>query len=65
MERLDETHWRFSIDAFDTLEMMPWIRTFTGRITAFEADNPVVRARFVNDLEAMSVLYGGEPVAVP
>ena len=65
VERLDETHWRFSIDAFDTLEMMPWIRTFTGRITAFEADNPVVRARFANDLEAMSALYGGEPVAVP
>ena len=65
VERLDDTHWRFSIDAFDTLEMMPWVRTFTGRITAFEADNPVVGARFVNDLEAMSALYGGEPVAVP
>lgn len=65
VERLDETHWRFSIDAFDTLEMMPWVRTFTGRITAFEAENPVVRARFVNDLEAMSALYGGESVAVP
>lgn len=65
VERLDDTHWRFSIDAFDTLEMMPWIRTFTGRITDFKADNPVVRARFVNDLEAMSALYGGETVAVP
>ena len=65
VERLDETHWRFSIDAYDTLEMMPWVRSFIGRITAFEADNPVVRARFVNDLEAMSALYGGETVAVP
>ena len=64
VERLDDTHWRFSIDAFDTLEMMPWIRTFPGRITAFEADNPMVRARFADDLEAMSALYGGEPVAV-
>ena len=63
--KLDETHWRFAIDAWDTLEMMPWVRTFTGRITAFEADNPVVRARFYNDLEAMSALYGGESVAVP
>lgn len=65
VERLDEMHWRFSIDAYDTLEMMPWIRTFTGRITAFEADNTVVRARFINDLEAMSALYGGETLAVP
>ena len=65
IEQLDDTHWRFSIDAYDTLEMMPWVRTFTGRITAFEAENPVVRARFVNDLEVMSAMYGGETVAVP
>ena len=65
LERLDETHWRFSIDAYDTLEMLPWLRTFIGRITDFKADNPVVRSRFVNDLEAMSTLYGGESVAVP
>ena len=65
VDRLDDTHWRFSIDAYDTLEMMPWVRSFIGRITAFKADNPLVRARFVNDLEAMSALYGGEPVAVP
>ncbi len=65
VEQTDERHWRFSIDAYDTLEMMPWIRTFTGRITGFEADNPVVRARFTTDLEAMSALYGGDKVAVP
>ena len=65
VERLDETHWRFAIDAYDTLEMMPWVRTFIGRITAFEAENPVVRVRFLHDLEAMSTLYGGETLAVP
>lgn len=65
VERVDETHWRFSIDVFDSLEMLPWVRTFTGRITAFAADNPVVCSRLSNDLEAMSALYGGEPVAVP
>ena len=63
--KLDDTHWRFSIDAYDTLEMMPWVRTFTGRITNFKADNPVAVARFYNDLEAMSAMYGGESVAVP
>ena len=65
VEQVDDTHWRFSIDAYDTLEMMPWVRTFIGRITDFKADNPVVRSRFVNDLEAMGALYGGETVAVP
>lgn len=63
--KLDDTHWRFSIDAYDTLEILPWVRTFTGRITNFKADNPVVVTRFYNDLEAMSAMYGGESVAVP
>jgi len=65
VEQLDDAHWRFSIDAYDTLEILPWVRTFTGRITNFKADNPVVVTRFYNDLEAMNAMYGGESVAVP
>ena len=65
VECVDETHWRFSIDVYDTMEMLPWVRTFAERITAFSADNPLVCSRLAGDLEAMSALYGGEPVAVP
>ena len=65
VERLDECHWRFRVETWDTLELLPWVRSFLGRITAFEADNPVVRERFYQDLEAMSALYGGESHAVP
>ena len=65
VERLDGTHWRFSADVYDALEMLTWVRSFVGRITRLECTNPVVTARFANDLEAMSALYGGETVAVP
>lgn len=65
VSRVDDSHWRFSVDVYDTMELLPWIRTFTGRITDLRADNQQMYARFYDDLEAMSMLYGGEPLAVP
>lgn len=62
--QVDATHWRFTAEVYDTLEMMPWVRSFIGRITAFYAENPVVNARFYSDLEAMSAQYGGETLVV-
>lgn len=65
VSRVDDTHWRFSVDVYDTMELLPWIRTFTGRITDFKADNSQACSRLFDDFDAMSVLYGGEPLAVP
>ena len=62
--KLDDTHWRFSADVYDTLEMLSWIRTFIGRITKFECSNPYVTERFYKDLEVMAGMYGGEDNAV-
>ena len=64
LEQLDDRHWRFTADVFDALEMLPWVRTFTGRITDFTCSNPAVTGRFRDDLEAMSALYGGDADAV-
>ena len=64
LEQLDDRHWRFTADVFDALEMLPWVRTFTGRITDFTCSNPAVTGRFRDDLEAMSALYGGDTDAV-
>ena len=65
VSRVDDTHWHFSVDVYDTIELLPWIRTFTGRITDFKADNSQACSRLFDDFDAMSVLYGGEPLAVP
>ena len=60
VEKLSENSSRFSADVYDTLEMLPWIRTFICRITAFECSNREVEARFREDLLRMYRMYGLE-----
>ena len=64
VERLDEHHWRFTADVYDALEMLPWLRTFIGRITELKCDDPRVTERYCGDLAAMAALYGGDGDAV-
>jgi len=64
VERLDGHRWRFTADVYDALEMLPWIRTFTGRITELKCDDPRVTERFYEDLAAVAALYGGDGDAV-
>ena len=64
VERLDERRWRFTAEVYDALEMLPWIRTFTGRIIELKCDDPRVTERFYAILAAMAALYGGDGDAV-
>ena len=59
VEQLDEHHWRYTAEVSDALEMLPWIRTFTGRITALKCDDPQVTERFYADITALAEMYGG------
>ena len=59
VQQLDEETWLFTADRFDTLEMLPWIRTFIGRIDEFRCTNPEVERRFRQDLIRMAEMYGG------
>ena len=61
VEQVDETTWKFTADVYDASEMLPWIRTFIGRIDRLECSNPGVTRVFREDLEAMRRLYGGDP----
>lgn len=64
IEALDDCTYRYAADVYDAAEMLPWIRTFTGRIMRFECSNEFTRNRFYEDLETMRALYGGETNAV-
>lgn len=44
-------------EVFDSREMLPWLRTFTGRIIDLECDNGFVRNQFVHDMQRMYKLY--------
>lgn len=49
---------RFSADVRDAYELLPWLRTFIGRITDLQCSNPAVSETFRKDLAAMAELYG-------
>ena len=64
VERLDKNHILFKADVYDASEMLPWIRTFTGRIKALSCTNEFVESTFRSDFEEMLNMYGGENNAV-
>lgn len=59
VEKLDDSHYKFTADVFDAVEMLPWIRTFTGRIEELICTNKYVTNTFYGDLEEMKKIYGG------
>ncbi len=57
----------FAADLYDALEMMPWVRTFIGRIVRFSCSNKATEKLFYDDLVALQTMYatdGGEGDAV-
>ena len=58
LERLDDYRWRLTAEVFDAKEMIPWIRTFIGRIQSLQCSNPEIEEIFRKDLEAMWDNYG-------
>ena len=60
VERLDGNTSRFSADVYDAGELMPWIRTFLCRITSISFSDPLLEARFREDLREMYAQYGLE-----
>ena len=58
VDRIDERTYRFRADVFDTMEMVPWIRTFICRIVRMNFSNRTVENQFKSDLEQMYAMYG-------
>lgn len=61
---VDSHHFKFVADVYDAVEMLPWIRTFTGRITKLTSTNSTMVETFNEDLKAMQFMYGGDENAV-
>lgn len=57
---MDDNTYLYQTAVYDALEMLPWIRTFIGRIVKLECSNAAVIERYQQDLDAMGDLYGGE-----
>lgn len=64
VEALDTHYYRFTADVYDAAEIVPWIRTFIGRITDLRCSDPAVLSRVWDDLQEMEAMYGGVKNAV-
>lgn len=58
VQKLDEERYLFIVDVYDAGELLPWLRTFIGRIESFTSSNKAVEKKFWRDLERVCALYG-------
>lgn len=60
VERESPARCRFTADVPDAGEMVPWIRSFIGRISSLSFSDRALETQFRDDLRAMYALYGIE-----
>lgn len=53
-----EGRYLFTADVRDAGELLPWLRTFIGRIESFSCSNKKIEERFWRDMEAVYAMYG-------
>lgn len=59
--RISENVFLYSGVFFDTNEMLPWIKTFTGRILDIQGSNLFVVSKLEYDLDKMYQMYQNSP----
>lgn len=59
LEKLSDGLYKLTIDAFDPVEPMHWIKSFIGRIVKIEGGNDAARQLFNNDIKRMNEMYNG------
>lgn len=60
VEKTGEHLYTYTVEVFDPNEMMAWVKTFIGRIAAFEGLPPQLENRFKHDIMRMKRMYSGE-----
>lgn len=54
---INKNTFHFSADVYDLNEMIPWLRTFIGRITDLQMEDKVLEKKFKEDVNKMYGLY--------
>ena len=57
IEKLANGDYKFTTEVYDTSEMIPWIKTFTGRIVEIKCSNERVEKQIREDFEMMKRIY--------
>lgn len=58
VEKIDSNTSRFTADVYGANEIIPWIRTFIGRITYLHISDKKLEEQFYEDIRKMNELYG-------
>ena len=58
--QLDKSTYLFTADVFDATELLPWIRSFMGRVQSLSCTDESVVNTFYSDIAEMNRLYGGD-----
>lgn len=58
--KLNDQQYKYVVDTYDAMELMPWIRTFIGRVEKLESSNPCLEEKFKEDMERLYSMYFGE-----
>ena len=56
--RIDPGIYEYTTRCWDAMELVPWARTFTGRILEFSCSRRGVEVRFWEDMGRMGRMYG-------
>lgn len=59
IHKLSKDKYKYVVDCYDAMELMPWVRTFIGRITKIESNNPEVEVKFNEDMDRLYEMYFG------
>lgn len=62
LKRIQPDIYEYTIECWDSAEILPWIRTFTGRILDFTCSNKQVEQRFWSDMKKMQQMYVWENI---
>lgn len=57
VEKLADNTFAFRIEVTDTQEIVPWLRTFIGRIISIQGSNRRAIRQFITDIERMAAMY--------
>ena len=57
--KINEYQYKYVVDAYDAMELMPWIRTFIGRIEKLESSNSYLVKKFNEDMKLLYSMYLG------
>ncbi len=55
--KIAQDTFKYEIDVYSTLELMPWVKTFIGYILKLSGDNEYVISCFYKELEEMAKCY--------